>query len=376
MLAQLFRRRIRQLERITGQRFLKTRRWYNTVIGGMIKRKKEQDQQSSSTKRSKPSRLVLNASVPSKSTTETLCTDVYHEGVPPLSTGRYKDAYLSRDCSDPKQCDQVVLLRKIQRWNDDTAQRKYTNNIYYYNQLYSDPEITSYPCTSTESQPYDRYYFMKKFDDDLLNNFLAALEDPEVLPARIFHTRFLNVLLILQYINNQGYVHCDVKPENILVRKHEYRLIDFDDFCPMTTNSRNLLACHVGTPGYISESTCRTEFRDLFSVGCILFMYRNIRHGEGVMMPLSSRKSGDIITQDGIESALQQCRHETQDFQDLLRLCLYPEKPLNWPKVLKLYRKNIWNVSDVDYQDIQKKHTAMLSQHNDRYGTRTIQKFS
>jgi len=87
-----------------------------------------------------------------------------------------------------------------------------------------------------------------------------------------------DIVLALQHLHNQGLIHRDVKPENLIFSENygnsTVKLIDFDlvqQWSPRSPSSRTV----VGTPGFIAPECFLGNFSpvsDIFSVGVILFV--------------------------------------------------------------------------------------------------------
>jgi len=82
-----------------------------------------------------------------------------------------------------------------------------------------------------------------------LDNFCINLED---VSDRIVETILINLILGLQQIHDAGYLHLDIKPENIWVfADGNIKYMDFGLACKMPCKLSSL----VGTRGYFLEST-------------------------------------------------------------------------------------------------------------------------
>lgn len=83
---------------------------------------------------------------------------------------------------------------------------------------------------------------------------------------------FLRVCDAIEYCHSRGIIHCDLKPENIMLGRHgEVYVMDWGIACPEGTDRKGHLD---GTPSYIAPETFRngaaTQQTDVFALGMIL----------------------------------------------------------------------------------------------------------
>lgn len=120
--------------------------------------------------------------------------------------------------------------------------------------------ICALPADSLYYQPTSiahRYYLVMDFvDGEDLDTLVGAMPRPlQASDVRTIIGWLSEAASILNYVHSQGLAHCDVKPENLRVRKHDGQLflLDFGLQQMEAGNTRVLKpACStkLGTPGY------------------------------------------------------------------------------------------------------------------------------
>jgi eukaryotic-like serine/threonine-protein kinase len=110
----------------------------------------------------------------------------------------------------------------------------------------------------------------------------------------------------LRALHNMGYVHCDIKPNNILRASNgQVKVIDFGQSCPINTVKERIQ----GTPDYIApEQVARrpvTVQTDVFNLGATLYWALTGKHIP--TMYTVQRKGGDnaLLSDDLFDSPLQ-----------------------------------------------------------------------
>jgi serine/threonine protein kinase len=155
-----------------------------------------------------------------------------------------------------------------------------------------------------------------------LNLQMALRGGPQMI-AYMVEKIILETAEALSYLHSQGFIHCDVKPGNILMNRNgDIRLIDFKFACKKRTGLSKLFAKIPklrGTRAYMSPEQIRqqhlNERSDIYSLGCTIF---EILTGQP---PYASGAPNEILSQHlsaPIPSVSQANEDVTKDFDAVL----------------------------------------------------------
>jgi len=150
----------------------------------------------------------------------------------------------------------------------------------------------------------------------------------------------------LYYFHSKGYVHCDIKPDNLLLsRDYEVKLIDFTISRKVKTGLSRLFGGKnkvEGTRSYMSPEQIRgltlDQRSDIYSMGCMLF---ELCTGKA---PYTGNTPNDLLSKHlsaTPPSALVTNENITPEFNNLIKRLLAKkpeERPQTMWDVLKLVR--------------------------------------
>jgi len=108
-----------------------------------------------------------------------------------------------------------------------------------------------------------------------------------------------SVLYALAHIHSRGFIHCDIKPENVLIDTTGcFILADFGEAVPILVGP---LCRRSGTPGYVAPEVLNqrhyNELVDLFSLGALLHLVicgRRLFPGQSSREVFKSNHEGKI----------------------------------------------------------------------------------
>jgi serine/threonine protein kinase len=141
----------------------------------------------------------------------------------------------------------------------------------------------------------------------------------------------------LAFMNSEGWVHRDVKPDNILVNNAgEVKLIDFAIACKVPTGLAKMLGRYpkaAGTRSYMAPEQIRGQFidgrADIYSFGCMCYEI-----GTQGKMPFTGVSNQDLLTRHLRDKPSSPDIHNpeiTKEFTSLVMRML-EKKPENRPK--------------------------------------------
>ncbi len=132
--------------------------------------------------------------------------------------------------------------------------------------------------------------YLKRCRDDIAEEKPNSRRYERSLQVRL--ESFLKVCDAIEYCHSRGIIHCDLKPENIMLgRNGEVYVMDWGIACPAGTNRRGRLD---GTPAYMAPEIFRDGIAspktDVFALGMILNEVVTLRR------PVSGADSREIIS--------------------------------------------------------------------------------
>ncbi|MGH0182412.1 UNVERIFIED_CONTAM: hypothetical protein FKN15_011727 [Acipenser sinensis] len=138
------------------------------------------------------------------------------------------------------------------------------------------PGIVNLECMF--ETPERVFVVMEKLHGDMLEMILSS--EKSRLPERI--TKFLvtQILVALRHLHFKNIVHCDLKPENVLLASAEpfpqVKLCDFG--FARIIGEKSFRRSVVGTPAYLAPEVLRSKgynrSLDMWSVGVIVYDYQ------------------------------------------------------------------------------------------------------
>jgi CHASE2 domain-containing sensor protein/serine/threonine protein kinase len=194
-----------------------------------------------------------------------------------LGSGGFSETYVAEDLQQPGNPHCVV--KKLRVVSNDP------NTLRLARRLFATEAETLERLGQHDQIPQLFASFEEDHDFYLVQEFIRGYSlAREILPQRSRSEakviRMLNDLLeVLKFVHNQGVIHRDLKPLNVIRRESDGKLvlIDFGVAKKITTqlaesNSQTKFTVSVGTPGYMpdEQSAGRPQFNsDIYALGII-----------------------------------------------------------------------------------------------------------
>ncbi len=202
-----------------------------------------------------------------------------------VGTGARSTIYLA---TDHQTNTDIALKRIIFERPEDARVFEQTENEYKVAQRINHPYIRK--CYKLK-----KIRTMLKVNEMLLSMELfdgKSLEDTPTLSLVDVLLVFRMVATGLNAMHREGFIHCDVKPNNILMGKAgSIKIIDLGQSCKIGTTKRRIQ----GTPAYIAPEQVRRKplgpRTDIFNLGATMYWALT---GKNVP-PLIHKRSGTLI---------------------------------------------------------------------------------
>ncbi|KAF1376984.1 hypothetical protein PFLUV_G00217170 [Perca fluviatilis] len=167
-----------------------------------------------------------------------------------------------------------VAIKIIDKMRFPTKQESQLRNEVAILQNLHHPGIVNLDCMF--ETPEQVFVIMEKLHGDMLEMILSS--EKSRLPERL--TKFLvtQILVALRHLHFKNVVHCDLKPENVLLASAEpfpqVKLCDFG--FARIIGEKSFRRSVVGTPAYLAPEVLRSKgynrSLDMWSVGVIIYV--------------------------------------------------------------------------------------------------------
>lgn len=189
-----------------------------------------------------------------------------------IGGGAFGEVWLAKDCALDSQCALKLLPRNDTSIDERLLEAQIGNRLQHANVVnikYADVIQYGTPIQPvvTIAMPFYSH-----------GSVLSQLNSNNFLDFKLTIKCLIDVLKGLEYLHENGYYHCDIKPNNILVGEHgEYILSDYGITCysPMHTavQPRQCYLPHT-SPETISSNTY-DERTDIYQLGLTAFRLIN-----------------------------------------------------------------------------------------------------
>ncbi|KAG9155262.1 hypothetical protein Leryth_026679 [Lithospermum erythrorhizon] len=158
------------------------------------------------------------------------------------------------------------------------------------------------------------------------------------------------VLRGLQFIHMNGYVHCDIKLQNILLDQNgDIKIADFGLAKKSVLNNKNNLGCELrGTPMYMSPETVIGGEQecpaDIWALGCVV-----AEMVTGASAWPCSDVAGLMMKIGGGEEVPEMPRELSDEGKDFLEKCFAKDPKKRWTAEMLLNHSFVYDTLDIDF---------------------------
>ncbi|MBO6024421.1 MAG: serine/threonine protein kinase [Bacteroidales bacterium] len=178
--------------------------------------------------------------------------------------------------------------------------------------------------------PNQDYLVMEFIDGWTLEEYQRKVAKGPI-SDRIVVPVFLQILDAVGYIHRNGFVHKDIKPANIMVRKADMKVKMLDMGISAKLKDINNNARAIGTPAFMPPEQFQKEqcgpYTDIFALGVTLFSLLTYS------LPFNGATTTEIwnkIKLGRIPNAHQVCPFVNPEFQPIIEKSLRPEPWLRY----------------------------------------------
>ncbi|XP_028997691.1 serine/threonine-protein kinase D3-like isoform X1 [Betta splendens] len=167
-----------------------------------------------------------------------------------------------------------VAIKIIDKMRFPTKQESQLRNEVAILQNLHHPGIVNLECMF--ETPEQVFVVMEKLHGDMLEMILS--NEKSRLPERLTKFLVIQILVALRHLHFKNIVHCDLKPENVLLASAEpfpqVKLCDFG--FARIIGEKSFRRSVVGTPAYLAPEVLRSKgynrSLDMWSVGVIIYV--------------------------------------------------------------------------------------------------------
>lgn len=195
--------------------------------------------------------------------------------IKPLGRGGFGNTYLAEDTD---RLNESCVVKKLtyqakEAWEQQKAVDMFASEAQQLKQLGHHPQIPKLTAYFQEGQ---HLFLVQQYVDGL--NLIELLEKEGAFSEQKIRQVLLDVLPVLQSLHEQGVIHRDLKPDNIMRRQDgKHVLIDFGvaKLLKQTAMAHAGVGTIVGSPGYASPEQIQrgraTPVGDLYGLGSSCF---------------------------------------------------------------------------------------------------------
>ncbi len=251
-----------------------------------------------------------------------------------INSGGMADIWLATDTNSKAYALRVMHERYRFNW---LARRRFFRGCEILARIADHPNIIGY---AEHGKANGRPYLAMEYIESENLKDLYARRDPVLLEnvAQIL----IDMAQALEHMHNNGFMHLDFKPENVLVsRNARVRLIDFDLARMIPEKPTRFTKKNPGTPAYMAPEQLRgeglTHHADMFSYGVAAYELLTSHK------PFPGETPGEILQKEMDRAEFVQPRQFNEEIPAALERvivrCLQPEPAQRYPFIGVMVRE-------------------------------------
>ncbi|VVC37543.1 Hypothetical protein CINCED_3A014345 [Cinara cedri] len=214
------------------------------------------------------SRSVIESTNESQITDMSLLYQIFPEEI--LGSGQFGIVYGGKHRKSGK----IVAIKVIDKLRFPTKQEAALKNEVAILGKLEHPSVVNLDCMFETAERI--FVVMEKLSGDMLEMILSS--ERRRLSERITKFLITQILIALKHLHSKNIVHCDLKPENVLLSSNsdfpQVKLCDFG--FARIIGEKSFRRSVVGTPAYLAPEVLRNKgynrSLDMWSVGVIIYV--------------------------------------------------------------------------------------------------------
>lgn len=253
-----------------------------------------------------------------------------------LGTGAGTQVVLMRDVRDDKLYCKKYVSASAPNWQSQIRQLKIEFEVGVQNNHPVLRKSYEYGIVKRKLRAIEAYNILAYVEGIALDKFAESDNGSIQLLIKVFY----HVAEGLQELHNRGFVHADLKPQNILCQKNgRPTIIDFGQTCPMYTKKERIQ----GTKDFIAKEQVERQFldqrTDIFGLGATMHRIFLGKSAETELNSTSVTRAG-VNLERWKNARLDHAAEVDPTLLKLIEDCCQPERE-NRPNTMQLVKDRL-----------------------------------